>query len=189
MTSRDQGVNSELSDKTIQFKGGIHNGIHTEKITVQNHSNNKEREKKYRDGDKKNGEQAHLLDITNERRFADNKTMFTQHIEKQRNVHTLNQNDINNSVNSANVPENELTYQFQRWGQNHTVRILESSEGIRLKPSDTIVSDRLHEAQHNDVTAQRWVLTEQDERQGQRHQPHDEQENEGKFENDQKDES
>lgn len=137
----------------------------------------------------KNGEQAHLLDITNERRFADNKTMFTQHIEKQRNVHTLNQNDINNSVNSANVPENELTYQFQRWGQNHTVRILESSEGIRLKPSDTIVSDRLHEAQHNDVTAQRWVLTEQDERQGQRHQPHDEQENEGKFENDQKDES
>lgn len=106
MTSRDQGLNSELSDKTIQFKGGIHNGIHTEKITVQNHSNNKEREKKYRDGDKKNGEQAHLLDITNERRFADNKTMFTQHIEKQRNVHTLNQNDINNSVNSANVPEN-----------------------------------------------------------------------------------
>ncbi|EGO8463998.1 type III secretion system needle length determinant, SpaN/EivJ family [Escherichia coli] len=189
MTSRDQGVNSELSDKTIQFKGGIHNGIHTENITVKNHSNNKEREKKYRDGDKKNGEQAHLLDITNERRFADNKTMFTQHIEKQRNVHTLNQNDINNSVNSANVPENELTYQFQRWGQNHTVRILESSEGIRLKPSDTIVSDRLHEAQHNNVTAQRWVLTEQDERQGQRHQPHDEQENEGKFENDQKDES
>ncbi len=189
MTSRDQGVNSELSDKTIQFKGEIHNGIHTENITVQNHSNNKEREKKYRDGDKKNGEQAHLLDITNERRFADNKTMFTQHIEKQRNIHTLNQNDINNSVNSANVPENELTYQFQRWGQNHTVRILESSEGIRLKPSDTIVSDRLHEAQHNDVTAQRWVLTEQDERQGQRHQPHDEQENEGKFENDQKDES
>ncbi|MDO2592698.1 SpaN/EivJ family type III secretion system needle length determinant [Escherichia coli] len=115
--------------------------------------------------------------------------MFTQHIEKQRNIHTLNQNDINNSVNSANVPENELTYQFQRWGQNHTVRILERSEGIRLKPSDTIVSDRLHEAQHNDVTAQRWVLTEQDERQGQRHQPHDEQENEGKFENDQKDES
>lgn len=92
--------------------------------------------------------------------------MFTQHIEKQRNVHTLNQNDINNSVNSANVPENELTYQFQRWGQNHTVRILESSEGIRLKPSDTIVSDRLHEAQHNDVTAQRWVLTEQDEDKG-----------------------
>ena len=32
MTSRDQGVNSELSDKTIQFKGGIHNGIHTENI-------------------------------------------------------------------------------------------------------------------------------------------------------------
>ncbi|HDZ7214177.1 TPA: type III secretion protein, partial [Escherichia coli] len=28
-----------------------------------------------------------------------------------------------------------------------------------------------------------------DERQGQRHQPHDEQENEGKFENNQKDES
>ncbi|MGE2658944.1 hypothetical protein ACPSXW_25475, partial [Escherichia coli] len=45
MTSRDQGVNSELSDKTIQFKGEIHNGIHTENITVQNHSNNKEREK------------------------------------------------------------------------------------------------------------------------------------------------
>ncbi|HDV3761354.1 TPA: type III secretion protein, partial [Escherichia coli] len=127
--------------------------------------------------------------ITNERKFADNKTMFTQHIEKQRNVHTLNQNDINNSANNANARENELTYQFQRWGQNHTVRILESSEGIRLKPSDTLVSDRLHEAQHNDVTAQRWVLTEQDERQGQRHQPHDEQENEGKFENDQKDES
>lgn len=53
MTSRYQGVNSELSDKAIQFKGGIHNGIHTENITVQNHSNNKEREKKYRDGDKK----------------------------------------------------------------------------------------------------------------------------------------
>lgn len=47
--------------------------------------------------------------------------MFTQHIEKQRNVNTLNQNDINNSVNNANVHENELTYQFQRWGQNHTV--------------------------------------------------------------------
>ena len=69
-----------------------------------------------------------------------------------------------------------------RWGQNHTVRILESSEGIRLKPSDTLVSNRLHEAQHNDVTAQRWVLTEQDERQGQRHQPYEEQENESKFE-------
>lgn len=41
--------------------------------------------------------------------------MFTQHIEKQRNVNTLNQNDINNSVNNANVHENELTYQFQRW--------------------------------------------------------------------------
>lgn len=65
--------------------------------------------------------------------------MFTQHIEKQRNVNTLNQNDINNSANNANVRENELTYQFQRWGQNHTVRILESSEGIRLKPSDTLV--------------------------------------------------
>ncbi|HJF06768.1 MAG TPA: hypothetical protein K8U81_01045 [Phocaeicola coprocola] len=101
--------------------------------------------------------------------------MFTQHIEKQRNVNTLNQNDINNSVNNANVHENELTYQFQRWGQNHTVRILESSEGIRLKPSDTLVSNRLREAQHNDVTAQRWVLTEQDERQGQRHQPYEEQ--------------
>ncbi|WP_447283536.1 SpaN/EivJ family type III secretion system needle length determinant [Escherichia coli] len=75
--------------------------------------------------------------------------MFTQHIEKQRNVNTLNQNDINNSVNNANVHENELTYQFQRWGQNHTVRILESSEGIRLKPSDTLVSNRLREAQHN----------------------------------------
>ena len=35
---------------------------------------------------------------------------------------------------------------------------------------------------HNDVTAQRWVLTEQDERQGQRHQPYEEQENESKFE-------
>lgn len=188
MTSRDQGVNSELSDKAIQFKGK------SIMVSIQKTSRFKttviiKSVKKYRDGDKKNGEQAHLLDITNERRFADNKTMFTQHIEKQRNIHTLNQNDINNSVNSANVPENELTYQFQRWGQNHTVRILESSEGIRLKPSDTIVSDRLHEAQHNDVTAQRWVLTEQDERQGQRHQPHDEQENEGKFENDQKDES
>ena len=189
MTSRDQGSNSELSNKTIQFKEKIHNGINTEYITDQKHSNNKDREKKYRDGDKINGQQAHSLDITNERRFADNRTMFTQHIEKQRNVHTLNQNDINNSVNSVNVPENELTYQFQRWGQNHTVRILESSEGIRLKPSDALVSDRLHEAQNNDVTAQRWVLTEQDERQGQRHQPHDEQENEGKFENDQKDES
>ncbi|HDD9700627.1 TPA: type III secretion protein, partial [Escherichia coli] len=131
----------------------------------------------------------HSLDSTNERRFADNRTMFTQHIEKQRNVNTLNQNDINNSVNNANVHENELTYQFQRWGQNHTVRILESSEGIRLKPSDTLVSNRLREAQHNDVTAQRWVLTEQDERQGQRHQPYEEQENESKFENDQKDES
>lgn len=43
--------------------------------------------------------------------------MFTQHIEKQRNVNTLNQNDINNSANNANVRENELTYQFQRWGQ------------------------------------------------------------------------
>ncbi|WP_247157523.1 type III secretion system needle length determinant, SpaN/EivJ family [Escherichia coli] len=145
--------------------------------------------KKYRDGDKINGPQAHSLDSTNERRFADNRTMFTQHIEKQRNVNTLNQNGINNSVNNANVHENELTYQFQRWGQNHTVRILESSEGIRLKPSDTLVSNRLHEAQHNDVTAQRWVLTEQDERQGQRHQPYEEQENESKFENDQKDES
>ena len=189
MTSRDQGISSELSNKTIQINEKIHNGIHTEYITDQKNSNNKDREKKYRDGDKINGPQAHSLDITNERRFADNRTMFTQHIEKQRNVNTLNQNDINNSVNNANVHENELTYQFQRWGQNHTVRILESSEGIRLKPSDTIVSDRLHEAQHNDVTAQRWVLTEQDERQGQRHQPHDEQENEGKFENDQKDES
>ncbi|HDY6637360.1 TPA: type III secretion protein [Escherichia coli] len=189
MTSRDQGSNSELSNKTIQFKEKIHNGINTEYITDQKHSNNKDREKKYRDGDKINGQQAHSLDSTNERRFADNRTMFTQHIEKQRNVHTLNQNDINNSVNSVNVPENELTYQFQRWGQNHTVRILESSEGIRLKPSDALVSDRLHEAQNNDVTAQRWVLTEQDERQGQRHQPHEEQENEGKFENDQKDES
>lgn len=68
-----------------------------------------------------NGPQAHSLDSTNERRFADNRTMFTQHIEKQRNVNTLNQNDINNSVNNANVHENELTYQFQRWGQNHTV--------------------------------------------------------------------
>lgn len=189
MTSRDQGSNSELSNKTIQFKEKIHNGINTEYITDQKHSNNKDREKKYRDGDKINGQQAHSLDSTNERRFADNRTMYTQHIEKQRNVHTLNQNDINNSVNSVNVPENELTYQFQRWGQNHTVRILESSEGIRLKPSDALVSDRLHEAQNNDVTAQRWVLTEQDERQGQRHQPHEEQENEGKFENDQKDES
>ncbi len=189
MTSRDQGSNSELSNKTIQFKEKIHNGINTEYITDQKHSNNKDREKKYRDGDKINGQQAHSLDSTNERRFADNRTMFTQHIEKQRNVHTLNQNDINNSVNSVNVPENELTYQFQCWGQNHTVRILESSEGIRLKPSDALVSDRLHEAQNNDVTAQRWVLTEQDERQGQRHQPHEEQENEGKFENDQKDES
>ena len=189
MTSRDQGSNSELSNKTIQFKEKIHNGINTEYITDQKHSNNKDREKKYRDGDKINGPQAHLLDITNERRFADNRTMFTQHIEKQRNVHTLNQNDINNSVNNANARENELTYQFQRWGQNHTVRILESSEGIRLKPSDALVSDRLHEAQHNDVTAQRWVLTEQDERQGQRHQPYEEQENESKFENDQKDES
>ena len=189
MTSRDQGNDSEPSNKTIQFKEKIHNGIHTEYITDQKHSNNKDREKKYRDGDKINGPQAHSLDITNERRFADNRTMFTQHIEKQRNVHTLNQNDINNSANNANARENELTYQFQRWGQNHTVRILESSEGIRLKPSDTLVSNRLREAQHNDVTAQRWVLTEQDERQGQRHQPHDEQENEGKFENDQKDES
>ena len=189
MTSLDQGINSELSNKTIQFKEKIHNGINTEYITVQKHSNNKDREKKYRDGDKINGPQAHSLDITNERRFADNRTMFTQHIEKQRNVHTLNQNDINNSVNNANVRENELTYQFQRWGQNHTVRILESSEGIRLKPSDTLVSNRLHEAQHNDVTAQRWVLTEQDERQGQRHQPYEEQENESKIENDQKDES
>lgn len=188
MTSRDQGVNSELSDKTIQFKGK------SIMVSIQKTSRFKttviiKSVKKISRWRQKNGEQAHLLDITNERRFADNKTMFTQHIEKQRNIHTLNQNDINNSVNSANVPENELTYQFQRWGQNHTVRILESSEGIRLKPSDTIVSDRLHEAQHNDVTAQRWVLTEQDERQGQRHQPHDEQENEGKFENDQKDES
>ncbi|MCV4731787.1 type III secretion protein, partial [Escherichia coli] len=103
----DQGNDSEPSNKTIQFKEKIHNGIHTENITVQNHSNNKEREKKYRDGDKKNGEQAHLLDITNERRFADNKIMFTQHIEKQRNVHTLNQNDINNPANNANVRENE----------------------------------------------------------------------------------
>ncbi|AMB53044.1 type III secretion protein [Escherichia coli] len=189
MTSRDQGISSELSNKTIQINEKIHNGIHTEYITDQKNSNNKDREKKYRDGDKINGPQAHSLDSTNERRFADNRTMFTQHIEKQRNVNTLNQNDINNSVNNANVHENELTYQFQRWGQNHTVRILESSEGIRLKPSDTLVSNRLHEAQHNDVTAQRWVLTEQDERQGQRHQPYEEQENESKFENDQKDES
>ncbi|EFN8535094.1 effector protein [Escherichia coli] len=189
MTSRGQGISSELSDNTIKIKEKIHNGSHTEYITDQKNSNNKDREKKYRDGDKINGPQAHSLDSTNERRFADNRTMFTQHIEKQRNVHTLNQNDINNSVNSVNVPENELTYQFQRWGQNHTVRILESSEGIRLKPSDALVSDRLHEAQNNDVTAQRWVLTEQDERQGQRHQPHEEQENEGKFENDHKDES
>nr|WP_283956145.1 type III secretion system needle length determinant, SpaN/EivJ family [Escherichia coli] len=117
------------------------------------------------------------------------KTLLTSGCTNQRGAGQLNQNDINNSVNNANVHENELTYQFQRWGQNHTVRILESSEGIRLKPSDTLVSNRLREAQHNDVTAQRWVLTEQDERQGQRHQPYEEQENESKFENDQKDES
>ncbi len=40
-----------------------------------------------------------------------------------------------------------------------------------------------NELQHN------VGLTEQDERQGQRHQPYEEQENESKFENDQKDES
>lgn len=188
MTSRDQGVTLNYLIKRYNLrKKSI-------MVSIQNTSQIKNTViikivKKYRDGDKINGQQAHSLDSTNERRFADNRTMFTQHIEKQRNVHTLNQNDINNSVNSVNVPENELTYQFQRWGQNHTVRILESSEGIRLKPSDALVSDRLHEAQNNDVTAQRWVLTEQDERQGQRHQPHEEQENEGKFENDQKDES
>lgn len=115
MTSRDQGVNSELSDKTIQFKGK------SIMVSIQKTSRFKttviiKSVKKISRWRQKNGEQAHLLDITNERRFADNKTMFTQHIEKQRNVHTLNQNDINNSVNSANVPENELTYQFQRWG-------------------------------------------------------------------------
>ena len=35
MTSLDQGINSELSNKTIQFKEKIHNGIHTEYITDQ----------------------------------------------------------------------------------------------------------------------------------------------------------
>ncbi|PDV52601.1 effector protein, partial [Escherichia coli] len=37
MTSRDQGINSELSNRTIQFKEKIHNGIHTEYITDQKH--------------------------------------------------------------------------------------------------------------------------------------------------------
>lgn len=128
MTSRGQGISSELSDNTIKIKEKSIMVAIQSTSQIKN-SNNKDREKKYRDGDKINGPQAHSLDSTNERRFADNRTMFTQHIEKQRNVHTLNQNDINNSVNSVNVPENELTYQFQRWGQNHTVRILESSEG------------------------------------------------------------
>ena len=36
MTSRDQGISSELSNKTIQINEKIHNGIHTEYITDQN---------------------------------------------------------------------------------------------------------------------------------------------------------
>ena len=35
MTSRDQGISSELSNKTIQINEKIHNGIHTEYITDQ----------------------------------------------------------------------------------------------------------------------------------------------------------
>lgn len=35
MTSRDQGISSELSNKTIQINEKIHNGIHTESITDQ----------------------------------------------------------------------------------------------------------------------------------------------------------
>ncbi|MFM2531077.1 hypothetical protein ACI50J_29800, partial [Escherichia coli] len=46
MTSRDQGISSELSNKTIQINEKIHNGIHTEYITDQKNSNNKDREKK-----------------------------------------------------------------------------------------------------------------------------------------------
>lgn len=48
MTSRDQGISSELSNKTIQINEKIHNGIHTEYITDQKTVNNKDREKKYR---------------------------------------------------------------------------------------------------------------------------------------------
>ncbi|MIA51685.1 hypothetical protein D9I87_27055, partial [Escherichia coli] len=62
MTSRGQGISSELSDNTIKIKEKIHNGSHTEYITDQKNSNNKDREKKYRDGDKINGPQAHSLD-------------------------------------------------------------------------------------------------------------------------------
>ena len=35
MTSRDQGISSELSNKTIQINEKIHNSIHTEYITDQ----------------------------------------------------------------------------------------------------------------------------------------------------------
>ncbi|HGY6085860.1 TPA: type III secretion protein, partial [Escherichia coli] len=45
MTSRDQGISSELSNKTIQINEKIHNDIHTEYITDQKNSNNKDREK------------------------------------------------------------------------------------------------------------------------------------------------
>lgn len=45
MTSRGQGISSELSDNTIKIKEKIHNGSHTEFITDQKNSNNKDREK------------------------------------------------------------------------------------------------------------------------------------------------
>lgn len=35
MTSRGQGISSELSDNTIKIKEKIHNGSHTEYITDQ----------------------------------------------------------------------------------------------------------------------------------------------------------
>lgn len=66
-------------------------------------------------------------------------------------------------------------------GKNHSVQILESSEGLRLKPSDSLVTDRLYDAQNRDEMSQRWVMTEHDERERQQHSQREELQNEEEF--------
>ncbi|WP_059253546.1 SpaN/EivJ family type III secretion system needle length determinant [Escherichia albertii] len=118
-----------------------------------------------------------------------------QHIEKSKDLLSKNINSLLhnasfiNNTNAENSSGSDLIYQFQRWGKNHSVQILESSEGLRLKPSDSLVTDRLYDAQNRDEMSQRWVMTEHDERERQQHSQREELQNEEEFGYEQKDES
>lgn len=86
-----------------------------------------------------------------------NAPMNEEHTGENFNLLRGNNSHLKNEINRNTEEKSEkFTYHFKQWAGKHSVMINKYSEGLVLKPSDTLVEKRLTNALDNNTNTNKW---------------------------------